>query len=139
MSPFTGKSNKIGHIVRVRQMLLRWRKKAAAAAGRVPADVPAGHVAICVGSECRRFVVRASYLNHPVFRRVLAQAEEEYGFANQGPLALPCDESLFLEILRVVSRAKTNSDFQRCSHVDRLGVPAESRPLVRGFPDKSVY
>ncbi|KAK9165227.1 hypothetical protein Scep_000418 [Stephania cephalantha] len=32
-------------------------------------------------------------------------AEEEYGFANHGPLAIPCDESVFEEILRFLSRS----------------------------------
>ncbi|XP_057500000.1 auxin-responsive protein SAUR71-like [Actinidia eriantha] len=160
-APVIEKHNKIRHIVRIRQMLRRWRKKAAMEtespssssghipAERVPSDVPAGHVAICVGSECRRFVVRATYLNHPIFTRLLAQAEEEYGFANRGPLALPCDESVFEEILRVVSRAESSNssrfvnleDFQRCCHVDHrnnLDVLGESGPLLGGFSGKSV-
>lgn len=156
MSPVIEKYNKIRHIVRIRQMLKRWRKKAAAsssssrvAAGCVPPDVPAGHVAICVGADCKRFVVRATYLNHPIFKRLLAQAEEEYGFTNCGPLALPCDESVFEEILRVVSRSESGGsgrfldleDFQRCCRVDRrsnLDGRGESGPLLRGIADKSV-
>ncbi|GFY89744.1 SAUR-like auxin-responsive protein family [Actinidia rufa] len=157
MAPAIEKHNKIRHIVRIRQMLRRWRKKASASAsssgripaGRVPSDVPAGHVAICVGSECRRFVVRATYLNHPIFKRLLAQAEEEYGFANRGPLALPCDESVFEEILRVVSRAESSNsgrfvnleDFQRCCHVghrNNLDGLGESGPLLGCLSDKSV-
>ncbi|GFP88997.1 indole-3-acetic acid-induced protein arg7 [Phtheirospermum japonicum] len=132
-----GKCNKIRHIVRLRQMLRAWRKKATS--HRSPSDVPPGHVAICVGSSYRRFIVRATYLNHPVFRRLLSQAEEEYGFANcAGPLAIPCDESLFEEILRFVARGDpVCSEFQRCCHVgiknegpDFFG---ESRPLLFGF------
>ncbi|KAJ8500272.1 hypothetical protein OPV22_010824 [Ensete ventricosum] len=72
-------------------------------AGAAP-DVPAGHVAVCVGSSSRRFVVRASHLNHPVFRQLLRHAEEEYGFPScPGPLSLPCDESLFEDVLRLIS------------------------------------
>ncbi|KAI3447963.1 hypothetical protein Pfo_004628 [Paulownia fortunei] len=136
-----GKYNKIRHIVRIRQMLRAWRIKATSPASyhSSPPDVPAGHVAICVGSSCRRFIMRATHLNHPMFRRLLSQVEEEYGFSNNpGPLAIPCDESLFEEILRLVSRGDSaNSDFQRCCHVgirnenpDCLG---ESRPLLYGF------
>ncbi|KAI3446208.1 hypothetical protein Pfo_002873 [Paulownia fortunei] len=136
-----GKCNKIRHIVRIRQMLRSWRKKATskAASHRLPSDVPAGHVAVCVGSSCRRFIVRATYLNHPIFRRLLIQAEEEYGFSNcSGPLAIPCDESLFEEILRFVSRGDpVNSDFQRCCHVgirnENPDFFGESRPLLYGF------
>ncbi|KAH6776997.1 SAUR-like auxin-responsive protein family [Perilla frutescens var. hirtella] len=133
------KCNKIQHIVRIRQMLRSWRKKATspAACHRLPSDVPAGHVAICVGASCRRFVVRATHLNHPIFRRLLSQAGEEFGFANySGPLAIPCDESLFEEILGFVSRG--DSDFQRCCHVGVRNessdfLAGESRPLLYGF------
>ncbi|XP_057966074.1 auxin-induced protein 6B-like [Malania oleifera] len=148
MSPAMGKCNKIRQIVRIRQMLRRWRRKAAAASsnrltgGRVPSDVPAGHVAVCVGSSSRRFVVRATYLNHPIFKNLLVQAAEEYGFTNPGPLAIPCDESVFEEVLRLVSlpdpadsdRYPSLEELQRCCHV---GAP-ESRPLLNGFAEKSI-
>lgn len=122
-------------------MLRSWRNKAKSqsASHRLPPDVPAGYVAICVGSRLRRFIVRASYLNHPIFRQLLSQAEEEYGFANySGPLAIPCDESLFEEILRFVSRGDSvNSESQRCRHAGiRNENPeffGESRPLLYGF------
>lgn len=118
MSPATGNCSKIRRIVRIRQMLLRWRKKARLAA----TDVPAGHVAVCVGPSMRRFVVRASYLNHPIFQKLLLQAEEEYGFCNDGPLAIPCDEFLFEDLLRVMDRPDFRfsglEDFQRRCHVD---------------------
>nr|GLL23616.1 auxin-induced protein 6B-like [Ipomoea trifida]GMC78296.1 auxin-induced protein 6B-like [Ipomoea batatas]GMC81135.1 auxin-induced protein 6B-like [Ipomoea batatas] len=147
MSMGIGKSNKIRHIVRIRQMLLQWRRKAAACSsahgsgGVVPADVPEGHVAICVGiSSCTRFVVRATYLNHPILKTLLAQAAEEYGFAHQGPLAIPCEESLFQEILRFISRPRSSNsvkvgEFNRCKclvgYHNGLDVFAESRPLLR--------
>ncbi|KAL6346610.1 hypothetical protein AAG906_000228 [Vitis piasezkii] len=141
MQPVIGSSDKIRHIVRIRKMLRRWRRKAASSGGRirVPSDVPAGHVAICVGSGCRRFIVRAAYLNHPVFKALFLEAEEEYGFTNHGPLAIPCDESVFEEVLRVVSRSESShpprltigDDFQRRCHV-------ESRPLLHGFAEKSI-
>ncbi|KAL7118600.1 hypothetical protein ACP275_02G012800 [Erythranthe tilingii] len=132
------KCNKIRHIVRIRQMLRSWRKKATM--HRSPSDVPVGHVAICVGSSSRRFIVRAAHLNHPIFRRLLSHAEEEYGFANySGPLTIPCDESLFEEILRFVSRVDSvNSDAQRCCHgggvrSENPDFHCESRPLLYGF------
>ncbi|MED6181390.1 hypothetical protein PIB30_018895 [Stylosanthes scabra] len=119
MSPSNG-SSKIRRIVRIRQMLMRWRKKAA---GRAAADVPAGHVAVCVGPSMRRFIVRATHLNHPIFQKLLLRAEEEYGFCNRGPLAIPCDEEIFEELLRVMSRpesvfAASLEEFQRRCHVD---------------------
>jgi SAUR family protein len=151
MSAGLGKCNKIRHIVRLRQMLRRWRNKARlSSANRIPSDVPAGHVAVCVGTSCRRFVVRATYLNHPVFKKLLVQAEEEYGFANQGPLAIPCDESLFEEVLRFISRSDSGNsarfanleDFQRYCHVgvrNNLDFWPESRPLLHAFAEKTIW
>jgi len=149
MSTGIAKSNNIRRIVSIRQMLQRWRRKArvtasSRSAGDTPSDVPAGHVAVCVGSSCRRFVVRATYLNHPIFKKLLLQAEEEYGFANQGPLAIPCDESVFEEVLRIVSRSESGRflnlpDFCRRCHVDSpSSLLRESRPLLFDFADKSV-
>lgn len=147
MSSVVAKSNKIRSIVRLRQMLQHWRKKARAAASRAPpTDVPADHVAVCVGSGCRRFIVRASFLNHPIFRKLLSQAEEEYGFATRGPLALPCDESVFEEVIRVIARSELNNssrssslkDLQRRCDKDvrkNLEYLGESRPLLYGFAD----
>ncbi|XP_022135741.1 auxin-responsive protein SAUR50-like [Momordica charantia] len=138
MSTGIGKSNNIRRIVSIRQMLQRWRKKARAAAFLAPpSDVPAGHVAVCVGSSSRRFVVRATYLNHPIFQKLLLEAEEEYGFVNHGPLAIPCDESVFEEVLRTV--AGSDSDLRRHCHVaSRSSLLRESRPLLFDYADKSV-
>ncbi|XP_057533058.1 auxin-induced protein 10A5-like [Amaranthus tricolor] len=131
------KCNKIRHIVRLRQMLRRWRNKAVQR--RIPSDVPSGHVAVTVGSNRRRFIVRTTFLNHPVFRKLLVQAEEEYGFTNQiGPLSIPCDEKLFEEILRLMNRSESNGrfanleDFQRSSycHVGFHSSLMDSRPLL---------
>ncbi|KAI3730367.1 hypothetical protein L1987_61537 [Smallanthus sonchifolius] len=133
--------SKIRHIVQLRQMLRRWRKKAAMTSRKcIPSDVPAGHVAVCVGSNCRRFVVRATYLNHPVFKKLLVQAEEEFGFSHSGPIAIPCDEYLFEEIIRSLSgsgnlnRFVNLEDFQMHCHVgirSNLDFWPESRPLLR--------
>ncbi|XP_002510511.2 auxin-induced protein 6B [Ricinus communis] len=151
MSVMMGKCSKIRHIVRLRQMLRRWRNKARISANRIPSDVPAGHVAVCVGSSCRRFVVRATYLNHPVFKKLLMQAEEEYGFSNQGPLAIPCDETVFEEVINYISRSESGNstrlfnleDFQRYCHVgvrsSKLDFWTESRPLLNGLADKTIW
>ncbi|WOG84726.1 hypothetical protein DCAR_0103910 [Daucus carota subsp. sativus] len=127
-----GKCNQIRQIVRLRQLLRRWRHSSPRF---IPSDVPAGHVAITVGSGHTRFIVRATYLNHPVFRTLLAQAEEEYGFCHQGPLAIPCDESVFLDILRLVTRSDSSSNSarvddlpMRCHSIGFWG--EQSRPLL---------
>lgn len=141
-----GKSCKIRHIVRLRQMLRRWRHRAASRSS-APPDVPAGHVAVCVGSSSRRFVVRASHLNHPAFRKLLLQAEEEHGFSHPGPLSLPCDESLFEHILRHITTSTSSSllpnldDLQNslcCCHARNTWQYAtDSLPLLQ--TDKSVW
>ncbi|RZC44797.1 hypothetical protein C5167_037749 [Papaver somniferum] len=157
MSAGFSKCCKIRHIVRLRQMLRRWRLKAASASrltngdARIPSDVPAGYVAVTVGSSCRRFVVRATYLNHPVFKKLLVQAEEEYGFTNHGPLAIPCDETVFEEILLFISHPESFSnsarlvnleDFQRYCHVglnSKFDFWPESRPLLHTLSEKSIW
>ncbi|XP_071739188.1 auxin-induced protein 10A5-like [Rutidosis leptorrhynchoides] len=136
MSPAIEKSTKIQHIVRVRQMLRRWRRRSSFTTSRrcIAGDVPSGHVAVCVGINYKRFIVRATYLNHPIFQKLLMEAEEEYGFSNTGPLTVPCEESEFEEIIRFVSRSESNrhvdlEDFRRCCHV---GYVSESKPLLHG-------
>ncbi|KAK4771549.1 hypothetical protein SAY87_032081 [Trapa incisa] len=147
-----GKCTKmICNIVRLRQMMRRWRSKArsrisSAATSQAPSDVPAGHVAVRVGAGCRRFVVRTTYLNHPVFVKLLSQAEEEYGFTNQGPLTIPCDESLFEEVIRLISRSGQTGglitldleDLQIRSCFSRK-YRSESRPLLSAVADKSIW
>ncbi|KAL3022657.1 hypothetical protein AAZX31_04G024700 [Glycine max] len=126
MSAALGKCSRIRHIVRLHQMLRRWRSKARTSAHRIPSDVPAGHVAVCVGNNSKRFVVRTTYLNHPVFKRLLVEAEEEYGFSNHGPLAIPCDEAIFEQLLRFVS----HSDDCHVPLRNNLDFYLESRPLL---------
>uniref|UniRef100_A0ACD5V3D9 Uncharacterized protein n=1 Tax=Avena sativa TaxID=4498 RepID=A0ACD5V3D9_AVESA len=137
------KCSNIRSIVSLRQTLRRWRSRAAARAAAADVDVavsvPAGHVAVCVGAASRRFVVRAAHLNHPVFRELLRQAEEEYGFpSSPGPVALPCcDEDRFMDVLRRVSYDK-ESLLLRTSRSFRCRVPDTSRdvaarPLLQGM------
>ncbi|KAI0500137.1 hypothetical protein KFK09_018346 [Dendrobium nobile] len=89
-------------VVRLRQLVRRWRKAA-------PEGVPAGHLAVCVGRSSKRFVVRVVHLNHPIFRELLERAEIEYGFsARSGPLSLPCDEYFFEDALRCISKSSSS-------------------------------
>ncbi|KAI3942526.1 hypothetical protein MKW98_013178 [Papaver atlanticum] len=160
MSACITKCGRIRHIVQLRQLLRRWRQKAAlrsynssSITKKIPTDVPSGHVAVVVGNSGKRYIVRASHLNHPIFKKLLVQAEEEYGFGNNhGPLAIPCDESLFEEILRFLSRSDSSNssrfftldDFQRhCNarlrSTTALDFWSDSRPLLNGPCDKSIW
>ncbi|KAM0931417.1 hypothetical protein ACQ4PT_000436 [Festuca glaucescens] len=67
--------------------------------GKVSAGTAPGCFSVYVGPERERFVVRADRANHPLFRRLLDDAEREYGYAAQGPLALPCSVDAFLDVL----------------------------------------
>ncbi|OIW20615.1 hypothetical protein TanjilG_17062 [Lupinus angustifolius] len=98
------KFSQFQYIVKLCQILRQWRGKAHRSIRRTPPDVPSGHLAVCVDINHTRFVVRASYLNHPVFKKLLVEAEEEYGFSNHGPLTIPCEEVLFQEAIRFISR-----------------------------------
>ncbi|KAH9304314.1 hypothetical protein KI387_008718, partial [Taxus chinensis] len=60
---------------------------------------PRGHVAVYVGKDRQRFVIKTDYLNHPLFRKLLDESEREYGFHSEGPLVLPCKVGLFQRIL----------------------------------------
>ena len=63
--------------------------------GILPNDVPKGHFAVYTGRERSRFIVPTSYLNHPVFQKLLEKAEEEYGFHHHMGLTVPCDSVAF--------------------------------------------
>ena len=57
----------------------------------LPIDIRKGHFAVYVGSECSRFIIPLSYLNHPLFQALLEKAEAEYGFHHEMGLAIPCE------------------------------------------------
>eukprot|EP01018_Ginkgo_biloba_P030361 Gb_18131 [translate_table: standard] len=129
------KGNKICNAVLLRQALIKWRnltsahKLAATIAATirprhhqstncydadepweiqtwVAGDVPPGHLPVYVGTNpTKRFVIRATYLNHPLFRPLLEKAEEEYGFHPHRRLHLPCDE---LQFQLIVSLLRTH-------------------------------
>ncbi|KAK9078941.1 hypothetical protein SSX86_003000 [Deinandra increscens subsp. villosa] len=86
--------NKISQIVRLKQLVHRWRR-------RLP---PAGSLAVYVGAERRRFVIPTRFLNLHVFVSLLHKAEEEFGFRNSGGLILPCDVVTFNKLLSVLNR-----------------------------------
>lgn len=42
------------------------------------------------GWKPKKFVIELGYLNNPEFLKLLKQAEEEFGFSQEGALAIPC-------------------------------------------------
>ncbi|CAN6374740.1 unnamed protein product [Urochloa humidicola] len=89
----------------VRSLLDRRRSRsvrgaAAAGSGAKARVAPAGCFSVYVGAGRERFVLPVERANHPLFRRLLDDAELEYGYAAEGPIALPgCDVGAFLDAL----------------------------------------
>lgn len=129
------KSNKITDIVRLQQILKKWKKVAANASNNSSSSsssgnkgikflkrtlsftdvsisnsnvdiVPKGFLAVCVGKELKRFIIPMDYLKHQAFEVLLQEAEEEFGFQQEGVLKIPCQVSMFEKILKVVEDKK---------------------------------
>jgi SAUR family protein len=120
-----------------KNMACMWRKNAFSGK-KLPSDVPRGHLAVIVGEANRRFVIRADYLNHPVLQQLLDQAYEGYGFNKSGPLAIPCDEFLFEDILQSLgggTRTRRSSSPVLTKKLD-LSFSKDSEPLLDVFDSK---
>ncbi|GJM98332.1 hypothetical protein PR202_ga15328 [Eleusine coracana subsp. coracana] len=70
--------------------------------GRRNKPAPEGCFTVTVGEGRQRFVIRTACVNHPLFRALLEEAEEEFGYAAAGPLALPCDADEFVRVLEQI-------------------------------------
>ncbi|XWS59475.1 hypothetical protein CRYUN_Cryun08bG0125200 [Craigia yunnanensis] len=66
------------------------------------ASIPSGFFAIYVGEEEERFVVRTSFLSHPLFKMLLEKSYNEYGFEQRNKLVVPCSVSTFKEVVNAV-------------------------------------
>ncbi|KAK6933396.1 Small auxin-up RNA [Dillenia turbinata] len=74
----------------------------------VPKDVPKDHFVVYVGKECKRFVIKVNLLNHPLFKQLLHEAEQVFGFATNARLQIPCDEYIFSCVLHHI-HSKTDN------------------------------
>ncbi|OIT39445.1 PREDICTED: auxin-responsive protein SAUR50-like [Nicotiana attenuata] len=121
------KGNMITQIVRLKQVVKRWKNKSlkrrsvlsySSSDSDEPAlsgsdrRTPSGSLAVYVGPERRRFVIPTRFLNLPVFISLLDKAEEEFGYQRTGGLVLPCEVEYFSEILRLLDR-----DEERFGHL----------------------
>lgn len=105
---------------------------------------PEGCFAVRVGAGRQRFVVRTECVNHPLFRALLEEAEEAFGYAAAGPLVLPCDADAFVRVLEQIQEEEEDAAGQAAPAVARCGlvrghsayrlllVPAPARPLLVG-------
>ncbi|KAM7484032.1 hypothetical protein LguiA_000041 [Lonicera macranthoides] len=67
--------------------------------GRKMRVAPEGCFSVYVGPQKERFVIKTEYVNHPLFKVLLEEAELEYGYNCEGPLALPCNVDFFVKVL----------------------------------------
>ncbi|MCO5604164.1 hypothetical protein L7F22_058325 [Adiantum nelumboides] len=111
-------SMKLHRVVRLREALRKWKKLAhkskslsrgSSNSGLLRHDtrassprVPVGHLAVYIGPERERFVIKTSLLSHPLFKALLRKAEEEVGFHYQGGLIIPCEVFAFEYLLHLM-------------------------------------
>ena len=147
------KSNKIRQIVRLQQILKKWRKLAnssktmsrSSSSSRKSikflkrtlslseSSIPKGYLAVCVGEELKRFVIPTEYLDHHAFHLLLRQAEEEFGFQQTGVLRIPCDVCVFENILKMVEEKKEVFFMQECCSSENRLTPSHQQqsPMCR--------
>ncbi|MQL94712.1 hypothetical protein Taro_027377 [Colocasia esculenta] len=94
---------------------------------------PEGCLCVCVGAEKEKFVIKMEYVNHPLFKMLLDEAEMEYGYTNDGPLELPCEVDLFQGLLKEIDQdeiaRRPGCNFARVHGAYQLLSPART-PMV---------
>ncbi|KAG4923022.1 hypothetical protein AAZX31_18G281800 [Glycine max] len=93
---------------------------------------PEGCFSVYVGPQMQRFVIKTEYANHPLFKMLLEEAESEYGYNSQGPLALPCHVDVFYKVLMEMDSDETHGS---CACVKRS---PSAYQLLRTSPMLSI-
>lgn len=71
-----------------------------------PVHVPKGHLAVHVEEpegHTRRVLVPVLFLNHPLFGKLLKEAENVYGFDHPGQITIPCPISEFENVQTTIA------------------------------------
>ncbi|XP_058734156.1 auxin-responsive protein SAUR71-like [Vicia villosa] len=74
-----------------------------------------GCVCVYVGDERQRFIIKIKIFNHPLFKTLLEDVENEYGYGKEGPLWLPCDVEFFCEALEEIEGSVDEMSFVGCN------------------------
>ncbi|KAF8110838.1 hypothetical protein N665_0078s0032 [Sinapis alba] len=116
----TKKSNKIREIVKLQQILKKWRKVAHASkqANNKIDDEENSNKLNRTGSgsgnarkEEKRYKIPTEYLSHQAFHALLREAEEEFGFQQAGVLKIPCEVAVFESILKIMEDNKADAAY----------------------------
>ncbi|KAL9231097.1 hypothetical protein vseg_006360 [Gypsophila vaccaria] len=78
--------------------------------GQDTARVPKGHLAVYVGEpegDTLRVLVPVLFLNHPLFEKLLKEAENVYGYDHPGRITIPCPISEFEYVKTRIAAADT--------------------------------
>ncbi|KAK1309666.1 hypothetical protein QJS10_CPA08g01449 [Acorus calamus] len=74
---------------------------------------PTGCLPLYVGEEQRRFVVPTSFLSHPLFRILFEMTYSEYGFDQESGLSVPCDVSVFEDVVGAIEGGRGKFDLRK--------------------------
>lgn len=116
-----------------------WEEEAgdqsSASSSKKKPTTPRGYLALYVGAERRRFLVKTGVLNHPLFGLLLDKAKEEFGFQQKGPLNIPCDTDFFKQIVLLVESSNPSLKNADAAHHPLLRdlsfAPATVTPEMR--------
>lgn len=72
----------------------------------IPKDVPKGHFVVYVGEYQKRFVIKIGLLKHPLFKALLDRTQEVYDLGADSKFWIPCDEELFISIVRCATSSR---------------------------------